>query len=748
MTNASKGHDMNRGTIMVLKRLLITALGALGLGALAAGQAFAQGNGLEGDGGIPAPKLYGDIVSCAGGALPDASISKIPTMNLFGAMGLVETALEQARTGPDADIDADDMRPAFEELLKFGANCDNPIGNNYQKAVNIYREYLRAKDALPAADATPDADATAAFNSAMEDKDDFGGAVYNEVYNHLDKQTSAEKAITAYNKLVGSDGTLALLKQNGADDNGGYDAIAINGESFNPDNLSNTDDDPALTNLLNRVYGEKAITGFRSIAGNDTADDDELSETELMAAFNSAGVLQLIEDADEAPTASDNITTLGQITTELSKWEMVVKDAQETVDEAAEAGNLDTQNIREDLRRKTAARDHVQDELDRLTRIVRAQNRGITGTQVTIGEGDSATTFENERDLLNEYSRVQNQVDAAADGVRTAVKALDNANRALQDQASDAGSYLDQLVTLREYQKAAADAALLAGGGEDAAQSLKDEVTAATENLAAAMSQRVNHMALSGDTPAGKLLAALLESDEDEADDGLALVNAIAEVSEDSGAVSMNTEKNTEQDTRLDDHDTKLLAKKEYIENIAAEVGIDPMTGEGTGEGGMSRIDHNEYRSMANAMEIGMDEDGMSRIDHNETRSLANAGAIEMNSGRIGANATAITGNTGMIADNASAIGRNSGLISDNRAMIGELSESLEVVRAGVAASMALAGMPAINGRGISIGVGSFDGESAFAVGFQIQGEMASFKVGLTSGGGATGASAGVGFQF
>ena len=61
--------------------------------------------------------------------------------------------------------------------------------------------------------------------------------------------------------------------------------------------------------------------------------------------------------------------------------------------------------------------------------------------------------------------------------------------------------------------------------------------------------------------------------------------------------------------------------------------------------------------------------------------------------------------------------------------MIGELSESLEVVRAGVAASMALAGMPAINGRGISIGVGSFDGESAFAVGFQIQGEMASFKV-------------------
>ena len=76
------------------------------------------------------------------------------------------------------------------------------------------------------------------------------------------------------------------------------------------------------------------------------------------------------------------------------------------------------------------------------------------------------------------------------------------------------------------------------------------------------------------------------------------------------------------------------------------------------------------------------------------------------------------------------------------------MSDDLDVVRSGVAASMALAGMPAVNGRGIAIGVGSFDGESAFAVGFQIQGEQASFKVGVTSSGGATGASAGVGFNF
>ena len=103
---------------------------------------------------------------------------------------------------------------------------------------------------------------------------------------------------------------------------------------------------------------------------------------------------------------------------------------------------------------------------------------------------------------------------------------------------------------------------------------------------------------------------------------------------------------------------------------------------------------------------------------------------------------------TGMINSNTGMITSNTGMINDNRNMIGELSDDLDVVRAGVAASMALAGMPAINGRGIAIGVGSYDGESAFAVGFQIQGEQASFKIGVTSSGGETGASAGVGFNF
>ena len=70
MTDALKGHVMTRGTIMALKRLFVTALGALGLGALAVGPAFAD------DDQIPAPRLYGDITSCAGGTLPAPSTAQ------------------------------------------------------------------------------------------------------------------------------------------------------------------------------------------------------------------------------------------------------------------------------------------------------------------------------------------------------------------------------------------------------------------------------------------------------------------------------------------------------------------------------------------------------------------------------------------------------------------------------------------------------------------------------------------------
>ena len=43
----------------------------------------------------------------------------------------------------------------------------------------------------------------------------------------------------------------------------------------------------------------------------------------------------------------------------------------------------------------------------------------------------------------------------------------------------------------------------------------------------------------------------------------------------------------------IEDVNDKLMDKKEYIDNLGAAIGVDPVTGEGTGEDGMSKIDMN-----------------------------------------------------------------------------------------------------------------------------------------------------------
>ena len=162
------------------------------------------------------------------------------------------------------------------------------------------------------------------------------------------------------------------------------------------------------------------------------------------------------------------------------------------------------------------------------------------------------------------------------------------------------------------------------------------------------------------------------------------------------------------------------------------------------------RIDAEAMARSDADMALGMRIDGeaMARADGDVMLATAIEQAVAAGAASDMALGGRISSNADAIASNMNSIGQNRSMINDNRNMIGELSDDLDVVRAGVAASMALAGMPAINGRGIAIGVGSYDGESAFAVGFQIQGEQASFKVGVTSSGGETGASAGVGFNF
>ena len=327
------------------------------------------------------------------------------------------------------------------------------------------------------------------------------------------------------------------------------------------------------------------------------------------------------------------------------------------------------------------------------------------------------TPDENEfKSLETAYSALQNKTldrDDAEEELRTTAAAREAATNGVLNAFGNPGTFYSQLISQINASIADPD-------------SSARQVTAARKALDEAQAEldTYNELVGGGDSPAAALLNELFKVD---GDDGGALVEAIADT---YGAAN---------------------SAKTTAEHVAASVaGL-------TGEGGAvavntANIATNTTNIATNTADIATNRtmigENRGMIVTNATNIAANTESIGMNSGRITAAEGVIGMNTMSIADNAGRIGSNAAGIMDNRNMIGELSDSLEVVRAGVAASMALAGMPAINGRGISIGVGSFDGESAFAVGFQIQGEMASFKVGLTSGGGATGAAAGVGFQF
>ena len=379
------------------------------------------------------------------------------------------------------------------------------------------------------------------------------------------------------------------------------------------------------------------------------------------------------------------------------------------------------------------------------------------------------------------YTSESNKRFTAEQTLRSAVATREAATAAVRTAFNSPQAFYEQLVARRTALKAAADK-VVAGAETPTEMEMKDAADAA-KALMEAETKKADFDALFDDPndPKVALINELLKTG---GDDGQAIADAISsnydtaneakmtadQVAEqvsgltgDEGAVAMNTERSMQNESDIEDLDGRVSMNEGEIWDADGNSRIDANEDRskanemeiGMDENGMSRIDHNEERSMANhtrsmdnEMEIGMDVDGMSRIDHNERRSMANDQWIMDNSSRLDsaydlsmANESAINGLTGRVGSAESAISRN------ETAIMG-LQDQMEIVRAGVAASMALAGMPAINGRGISIGVGSFDGESAFAVGFQIQGEMASFKVGVTSAGGETGASAGVGFQF
>ena len=848
---------------MVLKRLIVTALGALGLGALVAGPASAQE--------IPAPDLFDGQVACSMNVPtpPKTLVGRNKDGDRIGitekihsnmgiavnADGTLDTADDLVPSGDDAAL-ADilyvinpmnsncgagtysaDEATAFNTAnnLTVGTDDDaveagdpkpvaagvaSDVGAGYTATLELFQKAVEADDDVAAKqktlnmllnDETADVEQTTLITNARTELGksqtkqaeahnalyaatgpDRDGSIYRAGVAEWRAKNAVEKAIGAWNTAVEGVTTAGAAAQLGD--------LAYN-EKYVP--LRNTAQIDGLVDASGNVNIANLRT-YANIEGNNSAVQDATTGVISDATgstgsgnFDAAGRL-LVPMSDQDPnTDGDQLgptkaatSTYSAVNTRITTVNTVVKALKKLQSENENA--LLQPVIDEAVRRAELEQAHYQAQFDAMI----ADN-----TNLTTVTDDPATPNVNERtaahfSIKSRYDAYQKAVtkrDNAGVTLETAVQMREAATKAVRAAFTNPQSFYQQLVDRRQYLKNNADMEVtrLAGLTGDDAPTAKQTADAAEAAADAqkALDEATTTLASFQDmidegSPVRDLVLETLKpnSGDDRGDDGQELVDAIVGVNKTAAdaktaadeakttadSVSEMIEGLTGDDGAVSTNTRNISANTTSIDAIEEELAVD--------ENGMSRIDHNESRSMTNAtniatnstniannaanimtntMEIGYGEDGMSRIDHNEARSMQNATDVMTNAGNIAMNSTMIGENKAAIGMNASAIqgldgrvGSNESSIMSLRSDVGELNEALEVVRAGVAASMALAGMPAINGRGISIGVGSYDGESAFAVGFQIQSDMASFKVGVTSAGGETGASAGVGFQF
>ena len=407
----------------------------------------------------------------------------------------------------------------------------------------------------------------------------------------------------------------------------------------------------------------------------------------------------LMDEEDDLSDAQDDLT---EAEDKLDDAERDLSAAQRAYDEAVEDVN-DPDNVSDD---EQEAIDAAALELADADRSYRAAKSEVTSEKTAV-------------------KAAQDDVDDAKEVADKAKEALDEATEGGYEYVAEnpASDLVDALVKQEDTGGALVDAvdALYQGSASNAAQIAEN--SAAIEGL--------DTDAIGENT--GRISNVETEIGLDENGDGT--------VELPDGTMG----------SRVDDIEAKLMLKKQYIDNLGGEMGFNAATNEGTvmlADGTMgSRIDKNAEDIVLGDNAVRAEFAAADDMVRGEFAAADDVVRGEFAAADMGLS-TRINDNTASIADAMNAVGQNRNSIMENAGRIGELSEDLDIVRSGVAAAMALAGMPAINGRGVSIGVGSFDGESAFAVGFQIQGEMASFKVGVTSSGGETGASAGVGFQF
>ncbi|MCY3787946.1 MAG: YadA C-terminal domain-containing protein, partial [Gemmatimonadetes bacterium] len=728
----TRDQTVTGNTHMVLKRIFSTALGALGLGALATvPAAFAQR--------IPPPDLLSEGVDVCTVELPTVADDALPMQLVIpttGEMACADTVDDRvmelrglwddaatAQKALDDYVDGIDGTPnEFErqETARLTDVRDTAVEARDEEAGNsladaVYAEKMalalltRRNNAV-----TKGLESDGTVLDATESADlGTTGLLIRARTTLAEKQVDTTDDGTADTAIGAEDAdSSGTLRGNLAVAQAAWDALSGTDDPYDDDGnlkdeLSTTARDAARTlaaaELALREGLDDAAIEVRAVARAKSADD--AAKEALKTARNAIEPLQ--EDLiDRLAGVGDNAA---------SRLAEVRSDRQKAYDDAAE----DLMDARDDL-------DDAQDDLD-----------------------------EAEDDLED----AQDDLPSAQAAYDDAAKALSDATDAADDDDSPGGSTItaaeqeeiDELTTTRDTAaarlSAVDDAVRMATSARKSAKTKRDaeqesvdahQMTAdgAKKKLDEALATTYEFTSVN---PADALLDALVKQE----DTGGALVTAVdslhgatvanaaaiaeigvtgSEVAANTAAIATNTADIADHETRISDnenmlmdhegritanetmlmdhegrittneatladHGMKLMQKKEYIDNLGMHIGVDPVTGMGTGQGGMSRIDMNEANIASNR----------DFIEHNHEHIL-----------------------------------EHSALIESNQMSIMRNTEDIQTLKSGVAASMALAGMPEMGARGVSVGAGSYGGETALAVGVHFSGENARFKIGVT----------------
>ena len=567
-------------------------------------------------------------------------------------------------------------------------------------------------------------------------------------------------AIADYNDAVGA----ANAAQNTAD-NLSYSAYAPLGDDSLVDDVIVTAGGTTQVNLA-RLREYVNATGGREATMNTDGVYNTSSSN-----FDAAGRLvapnQLVDGELEDITQSTQVANARANRNEREAALKALKDLQSN-----NRNTLLQPVIDEGVRRAQAEFDYYDMQLRNALADDTNQNT-VTVDNPNTPEDESAPFSIASRNEA--YVRASNTRVAAETVLRAAAADREAATEKVVEQFGSPASFYQQLISRREALKTAADKAVTDAGASPS-QALTDAATRAATALTEAQTAQETYLAIAGDpdSPVDGLVAVLLEAD---GDDGQALVDAISQTygattenldlingltadtvdgAEADGPVTANRKAIDSLTADMDDGaeaDGPVTTNRKAIEDLGGRVDqnrtdIDSLMDDV--DMNTEMISSNAGRITTNASNISTNAGNIatnaSFISQNAAHIAHNGARIDVNSYNIAQNSDMIGANAAAIGVNAAAIGMNSNMILDNRQMIGQINGQLDMMRAGVAASIAISRMPSVDG-GISFGAGVYGGETAYAVGFALDRNRTSFDIGVTSSGGEIGAGIGVGVK-